>query len=164
VFMPTSAYTTSDGYLNLSAPGALWKRLCEAMGRPDLLERPEFRTGQDRSKNREALKDELNATFGRRSTAEWIEMLNAAGVPCGPIYDIAQAFDDPQVRHLEAAAEVRHPQLGTIRIVNQAVKLTRTPASMARATPEKGEHTEEVLKEYGFTDGDIARLRSQQAI
>jgi crotonobetainyl-CoA:carnitine CoA-transferase CaiB-like acyl-CoA transferase len=163
-FMPTSAYRTKDGFLNISAPGRLWKRLCEALGQAELADRREYATGSDRSKNREALKNELNAIFVTRTTSEWVEHLNAAGVPAGPIYSLDQTFEDPQVKHLEAAATVNHPQIGPMRIVNQAAKLTRTPATMARATPERGEHTDEVLAQFGFTAKQIEALRSDGAI
>jgi crotonobetainyl-CoA:carnitine CoA-transferase CaiB-like acyl-CoA transferase len=163
--MPTSAYRTADGYINVGASGdGMWTRLCKAMGRAELAERPEFRGQADRAKNRAALNAALNETFGTRSSAAWIAVLNEAGVPCGPIYTVDQVFADPQVQHLEAAAPVAHPTLGTIRLVNQAVKLSRTPASLAAAPPERGEHTEEVLHELGYGAADIVRLREARVI
>jgi crotonobetainyl-CoA:carnitine CoA-transferase CaiB-like acyl-CoA transferase len=163
--MPTSAYRTADGYINVGASGdGMWTRLCKAMGRAELAERPEFRGQADRAKNRAALNAALNETFGTRSSAAWIAVLNEAGVPCGPIYTVDQVFADPQVQHLEAAAPVAHPTLGTIRLVNQGVKLSRTPASLAAAPPERGEHTEEVLHELGYGAADIVRLREARVI
>jgi formyl-CoA transferase len=163
--MPTSAYRTADGYINVGASGdGMWARLCKAMGRPDLLERAEFRDQADRAKNRAALNAALNETFGERTSAAWITILNEAGVPCGPIYGVDHVFDDPQVQHLEAAAPVAHPTLGTIRLVNQAVKLSRTPSSLATASPERGEHTEELLHELGYGAADIVRLREARVI
>jgi formyl-CoA transferase len=163
--MPTSAYKTADGYINMGASGdGMWGRVCRAIGRADLLDRPEFRGGADRAKNRTALNAALNATFGERTSAAWIAILNEAGVPCGPIYAVDEVFDDPQVQHLEAAAPVEHPRLGTIRLVNQAVKLSRTAARLASATPELGEHTEEVLHELGYGAADIVRLREARVI
>lgn len=163
--MPTSAYRTADGYINVGASGdGMWARLCKAMGRPDLLERNEFRDQADRAKNRAALNAALNETFGGRTSEAWITILNEAGVPCGPIYAVDHVFDDPQVKHLEAAAPVEHATLGTIRLVNQAVKLSRTPASLAVASPERGEHTEEILHELGYGAADIVRLREARVI
>ena len=163
--MPTSAYRTSDGYINVGASGdGMWARLCKAIGRPDLLERTEFRGQADRAKNRAALNAALNETFAGRASAAWIAILNEAGVPCGPIYPVNEVFDDPQVRHLEAAAPVEHATLGTIRLVNQPVKLTRTPAALAAASPERGEHTEEILHELGYGAAEIARLREARVI
>jgi crotonobetainyl-CoA:carnitine CoA-transferase CaiB-like acyl-CoA transferase len=163
--MPTSAYQTADGYINVGASGdGMWARLCKAMDRPDLLERADFRDQADRAKNRAALNAALNETFGERPSEVWIRILNEAGVPCGPIYTVDKVFDDPQVQHLEAAAPVAHPTLGTIRLVNQAVKLSRTPSSLAAASPERGEHTEEILHELGYGAADVVRLREARVI
>ena len=163
--MPTSAYTTADGHINIGASGeGMWKRLCPAVGRPDLLERAEFQGGANRAKNRKALNVELNAALKAKKSEEWIPLLNAAGVPCGPIYTMDQVFADPQVQHLQAAATVKHPVLGDIRVVNQAVGLSRTPATMVSATPDIGQHTDEVLAEVGYVASDIAKLRQTKAI
>jgi crotonobetainyl-CoA:carnitine CoA-transferase CaiB-like acyl-CoA transferase len=163
--MPTSAYRTADGYINVGASGGgMWKRLARAIGRVELLERPDFKDEQDRATNRVVLNAELNATFGGKTTAEWIAILNEAGVPSGPIYSADQVFADPQVQHLKAAATVRHARLGELRLVNQPVGLSRTPASVEVATPELGEHTAEILRELGFGDADLTRLRDTRAI
>ncbi len=162
--MPTSAYVTSDGYLNLSSPGKLWVRLCESVGRTDLLTRPEFASGPLLSANRKLLNDELNAIFATKTTAEWVEQLNAAGVPCGPVYSMDEVFDDPQVKHLGVAAPVKHPRMGEMRILGPAVGLSRTPASIVRATPELGEHTDEVLGELGYSRTEIETMHQQGAI
>ena len=163
--MPTSTYRTSDGYLNIGASGqVMWKRLCEVLGRPELVNRPEFKDEGARSKNRVALNEEIARGTVTRTTAEWIDALNEAGVPSGPIYTMDQVFADPQVKHIKAAAVVAHPQLGEIRIVNQAVGLSRTPATMARATPEHGEHTTEILREIGYDDARIADLRARKVV
>jgi crotonobetainyl-CoA:carnitine CoA-transferase CaiB-like acyl-CoA transferase len=163
--MPTSAYKTQDGYINIAATGeGMWRRLCPALGREDLLERDEFKGEQNRSKNRVALNAEINKALAARTSAVWLEALTAASVPCGPIYSIDQVFADPQVRHLGAATSVKHPKLGEIRIVNQAVTLSRTPATMASAPPELGEHTAEVLKELGYSTAEIAALREEKVV
>jgi crotonobetainyl-CoA:carnitine CoA-transferase CaiB-like acyl-CoA transferase len=163
--MPTSAYHTADGYINVGASGdGMWKRLCEAMGRQDLAERADFLHNEDRARNRGALNAELNAVFGTRKSAEWIEILNRAGVPCGPIYAVDEVFADEQVAHLGAAAPVTHPKLGEIRLVNQAVGLSRTPAQLAAASPDIGEHTEEILRELGYDQAAIGRLREARVI
>ncbi|TAK53705.1 MAG: CoA transferase, partial [Dehalococcoidia bacterium] len=163
--MPTSAYTTADGHINVGASGeGMWKRLCQALGRPDLLARAEFEGAANRAKNRTALNAELNAAFVVKKGGEWISILNEAGVPCGPIYSMDQVFADAQVQHLQAAVKVTHPVLGEIRVVNQAVGLSRTPATMACATPEIGQHTDEVLDEAGYSATEIARLRANKVI
>jgi crotonobetainyl-CoA:carnitine CoA-transferase CaiB-like acyl-CoA transferase len=163
--MPTSAYTTADGYINVGASGeGMWKRLCQVLARPDLRARADFAGAANRARNRAALNAELNAAFVAKKSDEWISILNEAGVPCGPIYGIDQVFADPQVQHLQAAATVKHPLLGDIRVVNQAVGLSRTPATMVSATPEIGQHTDEVLTEVGYSAADVAALRKNMVI
>jgi crotonobetainyl-CoA:carnitine CoA-transferase CaiB-like acyl-CoA transferase len=163
--MPTSAYTTADGYINVAASGeGMWARLCEAIGRKDLLEAPEYRGAEKRAENRAALNAELNDALKKGSSQDWVEKLNRAGVPCGPIYNVDQVFADPQVQHLKAAAEVEHPRLGSLRVVNQPVTLSRTAASMAAATPEVGQHTDEVLRELGYSHSDIQGMRERRVV
>ena len=163
--MPTSAYKTQDGYMNIAATGeAIWRRVCEGLGRPDLLEREDFKGEANRSKNRVALNAEINKSLAERNTAEWIEILGAAEVPCGPIYSIDQVFADPQVQHIKAAATVKSRKLGEFRVVRQAVGLSRTPASIAAAPPEVGEHTDEVLQELGYSAREIEELRGKKVI
>jgi formyl-CoA transferase len=163
--MPTSAYKTKDGYVNIAATGeAMWRRVCEGMGREDLLEREEFKGEQNRSKNRVALNAEINKSLAARTTAEWIEILIRGEVPCGPIYSIDQVFADPQVKHIGAAATVKSRKLGEFRIVNQAVRLTRTPATIAAAPPELGEHTDEILGGLGYDAAAIEALRQKKVI
>ena len=163
--MPTSAYKTADGYINVGASGdGMWQRVCKAIGRPELLERAEFKADVGRAKNRVALNAALNEVFATRTSAEWIAILNEAGVPSGPIYAVDQVFADPQVQHIHAAAPVDHAKLGTIRLVNQAAGLSRTPASLAKGSPELGEHTEEILGDLGFDAAAIAGLRERRVI
>ena len=163
--MPTSAYKTKDGYLNIGASGdGMWKRLCPALGRPELLAREEFSTDVGRAKNRIALNEEIGKATINKTTSEWIELLNKASVPSGPVYTMDQVFADPQVQHIKAATTVHHPTLGDIKVVNQAVGLSRTPASMASATPSIGQHTEEILTGLGYTTAQLADFRQRKVI
>ena len=163
--MPTSAYRTADGHINMACAGdGMWARLCATLGREDLLAVPEFKTNEARSKNRQKLNEALNAEFAKKESAYWVETLNKAGVPCGPIYRMNEVFADPQVRHLGAVSEAKHPRLGPLKVLSQVVKLSRTPPSIASATPEIGQHTEEVLAELGLSSPDISSLRSKGAI
>src|SRR3954470_24432894 len=163
--MPTSAYKTKDGYINVAGSGnGMWTRICQLFGREELASDERFRTNELRAKNRTALNGEMNQALAGRTSAEWIEALNKIGVPCGPIYKMDEVFADPQVKHLGAAAEVNHPRLGRLRILNQAVKLSRTPATLKTATPEIGQHTDEVLRELEYSDAEIAQLRKQGVV
>ncbi len=158
--IPTGVYKTRDGYMNIAASGGrIWVRLCEAMGIPELTTHPDYATGALRSKNRDALHDELERHLVSRDTAEWVEIFNKAGVPSGPIYAIDEAFGDPQVRHLGIAQP-----LGDTAYVGQPVTLSRTPSRVVAHPPDLGEHTVEVLKELGYDDAAIERLRDQTVI
>jgi crotonobetainyl-CoA:carnitine CoA-transferase CaiB-like acyl-CoA transferase len=159
--IPTSAYTTADGHMNVAASGGtMWKRLCTALGREDMLQNPDYKDMTSRSKNRKAINAEIDKAMKAKTNAEWEKILNEAGIPCGPINTIEQTFADPQVKHLEAVAEVEHPKLGKLRMLSQCVKLSRTPGKVVTASPERGEHTDEVLKELGYDAGTIGKLRS----
>ena len=158
--MPTSAYKTADGYMNVAAAGSqMWKRLCQVLEKPELFDHPDYADADGRARNRKALNAAIEAQLVRKTTAEWTEILNRAGIPSGPIYRMDQVFADPQVKHLGVAAEVESPKLGKFKIINQPVKLSRTPAKLVTATPERGEHTNEVLREAGYDDAAIADLR-----
>jgi crotonobetainyl-CoA:carnitine CoA-transferase CaiB-like acyl-CoA transferase len=163
--MPTSAYKTADGYINVACSGeGMWKRLCNLLGREDLLAMPEFKDNEARSKNRKKLNEILNEAFAAQDSKAWIDELNKAGVPCGPIYKMNEVFADPQVQHIGIAAEANHPRLGRYKIVAQPSKLSRTPATVAAATPELGQHTGEILGELGYKPDEISALKSKGAI
>jgi crotonobetainyl-CoA:carnitine CoA-transferase CaiB-like acyl-CoA transferase len=163
--MPTSAYRTADGYINVACSGeGMWKRLCNVLGREDLLAAPEFKDNEQRAKHRAKLNEVLNQAFVGQGSKTWIEDLNKAGVPCGPIYRMDEVFADPQVQHIGAAGEVSHPRLGRTRLVAQPARLSRTPASLATATPEIGQHTDEILQELKYAKEEIENLRKRGAV
>jgi formyl-CoA transferase len=158
--IPTGVFPTSDGHINIAAAGAhIYKRFCKALNLEQLETDPRFTTDTARSTNRKEINEIIANTTKHKSSKEWIDLLNTAGVPCGPINKMDQVFADPQVQHLGMAAPVPDAALHDIHVVNQPVKLSRTPNRMAAPTPEKGEHTDEVLREYGFAEKDIEEFR-----
>src|ERR1700689_5080787 len=162
---PTGVYKTDDGYINIATAGqTIWKRFCEAIGAPELVQNPDYINGAARSKNRDALDVEITKRLVGRTSAEWIERMNKAGVPCGPIYAIDEMFADPQVQHLGIAQSVTKKDKSKMRLVGQGVTLSRTPSKLVVRPPELGEHTDAVLKEFGFSKRDIAALHKAKAV
>jgi len=163
--IPTGVFKSSDGYINIATTGGrIWHRFCEALGAPDLPNRPEYATGPDRSKNRKQLNAEINKFTETKSSETWVKEFNAAGVPCGPIYAIDEMFEDAQVKHLGMAQDVPNEEGRHIRLVAQPVTLSRTPSKMVARPPEFGEHTEEVLAEFGFGADEIKELRARKVV
>jgi formyl-CoA transferase len=163
--IPTGVFQTADGYINIAAAGnEIYRRLCEALERPELATDTRYATGKARSDNRDALNAEIEAITRNRTSADWIEALNKAGVPSGPIYKMNEVFDDPQVKHLGITRKVAHPVLGDVEVIGQAIELSRTPWSVRSATPEAGEHTDAVLTELGYSAADIAGLRAKKVV
>jgi formyl-CoA transferase len=160
---PMGTWPTSDGHLNLAAPwGRLWEALCDLLERPDLAVDPRFATVQARAAHRDALNAELASVLARRSTAEWVEAMNAVGIPAGPVNDVAQTFADPQVRHLGVAACVTHPRLGEIEILRNATHLEGVPDAIRSPAPEPGEHSDAILAELlGLSGEEIAALHER---
>ena len=162
---PTGVFKTADGHMNLASAGEImWQRLCTVLEADLLVEDPDFATEKLRFKNRDRLNDALAEYLSKRTSAEWIEALNEAGVPCGPIYDIGEVFSDPQVQHLGMAAPVSHPALGNIEVVNNPITMSESPEVPYTASPERGEHTEEVLSEYGYSPEEIESFRGDGTI
>ena len=163
--IPTGVFKTSDGYINIATTGGrIWERCAESLGAPELIANPDYATGPARSKNRDALNAALNLLTAKKSTDAWVKELNAAGVPCGPIYSIDQMFEDEQVKHLGIAQDVPNAENRPLRLVGQPVTLSRTPSTMAAPPPEFGEQTDEVLGEFGFTAAEIAGLRQNKVV
>ncbi len=162
---PMGVYPTSDGHINIAAGGnGNWRKLCEAIGRPDLLEDPTMRNEQDRFKARPRLNAELSETLRTRSSAEWIAALERAGVPAGPIYSMDEVFADPQVEHLKMRTRVTHPVRGEVDIVRTPIGLSRTPAEVVSASPDAGQHNDAILAELGYDAQAISRLRDAGVI
>ncbi len=162
---PMGMYTTADGYLNLAAPwGRLWSALCDVLERPALATDPRFIGPSERAAHREALNAEITAALASRTTTDWVERLNEAGIPAGPVNDIAETFADPQVRHLEIATPITHPSVGEIEILRNATRIEGVSGRIRRPAPEAGEHTNEILREFGLEPSEIEALRSAEIV
>jgi len=163
--IPTGVFKTTDGHINIATTGgAIWERFCRALGAEAMIKKPEYQSSKARSQNRKALNAEIGIYTAKKSSAEWIDIFNTAGVPCGPIYSIDQVFADPQVKHLGIAQTVKKQDKSILNVVGQPVSLSRTKSRIAAPPPELGQHTNEVLKEFGFSAKDIVALRKANAI
>ncbi len=165
VSAPYQALRTRDGYLNLgAATQPTWEQLCRAIGREDLMEDERFRAPWDRKAREKELAALLEETFSAHDTAHWLQLLDDAGVVAGPIYNMEQVYQDPQVLAREMLVDTHDPVLGTIHNIGVPVKLSATPGSIRRRAPALGEHSAEVLLERGFTQSEVDALLSQGVI
>ncbi len=165
VYLPTGVFPTSDSSMNIQSPGQVfWKRLSAALGKPELFDEKDFKTPEDRWENKDRLNKEISELTMQKTTAEWVEILNDAGVPCGPIHRVNETFADPQVQHLNMNPELEHPVIGKINVVGQAIKLSRTPQKMRFTTPEIGEHNDEILSELNYSNEDIEKFKQEDII
>jgi crotonobetainyl-CoA:carnitine CoA-transferase CaiB-like acyl-CoA transferase len=164
--VPMGCFATADGYVNVGAAGGrILRAFCAVIGLPGIPDDPRFGSYDTRSANRA----ELNALIAERlrtqPTSHWVDAMNQAGVPCGPVYQMDEVFADPQVRHLQMTHAVQHPLLGRQEIVRHAVRMTGTTAGTARTpSPERGDHTDEVLASLGYSPADVAGLRADGVI
>jgi formyl-CoA transferase len=166
--IPTGVFRTSDGYMNIAATGTvIWKRFCQAMGE-SWDQDPRFIDGKARSTNRDALNALIEARTLSNTTAHWVQALNEAGVPCGPINSIDQVFADPQVQHLGIAQTLTETSLNggnrTAAYVGQPIRMSRSSSRIAAHPPAIGEHTDAILSELGIDQAEIARLHSSQIV
>jgi formyl-CoA transferase len=163
--IPTGVFKTKDGHINIASTGqVMWERLCKAIEAPDLIDHPDYKTGALRSKNRDAINAAIEARTVAMSSADWIAKFNEIGVPCGPIYSVDQVFADEQVRHLGIAQDAKKPNGETQTFVGQPFALSRTPSKIVATPPDIGQHTDEVFKEFGFADSEIAALHEAKAV
>ena len=163
--IPTGVFKTQDGYINLGVAGqVIWNRFCKLVEREDLKDHPNYSDPESRSKNRDALNEEIEILTKTRSTAYWVKLLNDNGVPSGPIYSIDEAFEDPQVKFIGMAKKVTGHARGDLTLVGQPIGLSRTPSNLVTPPPEYGEHTVEILMEIGMTKDQINQLKNEKVI
>ena len=156
---PMGVYRAKDGHLNLAVGNDdMWGRLSRALGRPELAGDPRFANGSARLKNRPAMDEILEAALAMKLATEWVEILNAAGVACGPIYRLDEVFADPQVVASGLVHELNHRLWGLHKVMGLPVHLHRTPARVKTPAPLPGAHTREVLAELGYDEGGIDAL------
>ena len=163
--VPYQSFPASDGFFILGvANEGLWRRFCQAIERPDLMEDPRFSTNDDRVAHRTECVDALSQIFRTRTVAEWVEVISAAGVPCGPINRVSDVVNDPQVLARNMIADIPHPNVPDLKVPNSPLKLAETPAAIRRSPPLLGQHNEEVLAELGYTLEQVADLRKKGVI
>ncbi|MCY3893774.1 MAG: CaiB/BaiF CoA-transferase family protein [Acidimicrobiaceae bacterium] len=163
--IPMGTYEAADGRINIAAPGGrLWRAFCAEIGRPDLPDDDRFSSTKLRSANRAELNKLISEQLATAGCDEWVERLNAVGIPCGRVNSVAEAFADPQVQHLGMAAPVHHPVMGDIRIVRNATQIDGVPGEIRRPSPARGEHTDEILAQFGLEPDEIAALRDAGAV
>jgi formyl-CoA transferase len=154
---PMGTFRTADGWLNI-APALNWEGFVRAIEATELLADPRFASVAERYRHREALRSAIDGALGRRSTAEWVEIINAAGIPCGPVLALDEVFADPQVRHLNLAQTVEHATDGPVTLLRLPINFSESPSRIRGAAPVLGAHTREVLAEQGYDADDVAAL------
>ena len=164
---PMGAFRSSDGLVNIAAPSQrLWERFCQALNANELFERPEYRGGRDRRERKEQIKIDINTITEQHTTAELVELLNAVGVPCGPINNIGEGFEDVQVQHLKMAKPAPHEELGDLNLIRSPINLSSFPQAdrFDHAAPDPGADSEELLQELGLDRARITELREKGVI
>ena len=162
---PYQAFATRDGWINIGgANQANWERIAEVLGHPEWREDPRFATNSARMANLDSLTAAMNAVLAERTKAEWIAAFDAAGVPVGPVHSVGEALEHPQTRARDMVVNLQHPEAGATRALGCPIHFSATPTRITRAAPMLGEHTREVLREFGYGDAEIDRLTAELVI
>jgi len=163
--IPTGVFETIDGFINIATTGEqIWKRLCKAIGAPDLIEDSRYADGPTRLENRDACNEDLQIHLKEKSSADWISILNEAGVPCGPIYRMDEMWSDAQVEHLGMSRTVTNSKIGELKVIRNAVNMSAAPDLEYTGSPERGEHTNEILQEFGFSKEEIDVMKRDNVV
>jgi crotonobetainyl-CoA:carnitine CoA-transferase CaiB-like acyl-CoA transferase len=162
---PYQAFRAADGWLNIGgANQANWERVARVLGAPEWIEDARFRSNTDRMRNLQALTGLMHDRLKTRTVREWTAALEAAGVPCGPINTIADMTADPQTAARGMVVALQHPVAGATRALGLPIKLSATPGAVTRPAPTFGQHTREVLGEFGFTAAEVEALHASGAV
>jgi formyl-CoA transferase len=160
--IPTGVYKAKDGYMNIAVFGSkIWERFCDILGAPEWVTDERYKDKQGRSINRDSINAEINRRLAAQDCAYWVERFNEGGVACGLINDVKGVFEEPQVQHLGIVKDVVSIHHGPQKMVGQPVQLQRTPSTIVRSAPKRGEHSEEILKELGLEAGELSSLKSK---
>jgi formyl-CoA transferase len=163
--IPTGVFPTSDGHINIAASSSrVFARFCEAIGRPEWLDIPDWKTQSGRSTNRRAINAAIAEITVAHPSAHWIDLFETNGIPCGPINSIDQVFADPQVKHLGMATVMHSPHIGDKEVVASALNISGFSKAIRTHAPDPGEHSDEILKAVGYTDADLDDLRRKGVI
>jgi crotonobetainyl-CoA:carnitine CoA-transferase CaiB-like acyl-CoA transferase len=160
--IPTGVYKAKDGYMNIAVFGSkIWERFCDIVGAPEWVTDERYKDKQGRSINRDSINAEINRRLAAQDRAYWVERFNAGGVACGLINDVKGVFEEPQVQHLGIVKDVVSIHHGPQKMVGQPMQLGRTPSTIIRSAPKRGEHSEEILKELGLETAELSSLKSK---
>ncbi len=165
LIVPYQAFEASDGFINIGVGNDnLWKKFCDVAGLQDIVDDPKFVTNSKRVENRDAVVEIIAKVMKTKTMQQWLDILNDAGIPCGPIYTVDQVFNDPQVLARDMLVEVDHPKCGRIKVTGCPIKLSETPAEVVTAPPMLGQHNEEILKKLGYSESEIEKIKEEKVI
>jgi len=163
---PHGAFKTKDGYITIAADSAprTWKTLCQLLGKEEIERHPQLADNTLRRKNLSLLIEEMEKATMQHESAFWLEKLNAAGIPCGPVQNYDQVFQHPQVLARNLLVENIHPVAGKVQMVGKPLKFSDTPAMDLTPSPSLGQHSQEILRRLGYTPSEIEQLRQDQVV